>query len=240
MISAAKRGNILLTAVVAAVASVSGAGRAQAQGGFGGGGLGFGFWGGNLIPYVQQPGNYLNQVSLAQIARGPSSHPMSNGSHMYYAGNPNSYINHVRDNGFVDRYYPDRREPSYYGYSARPPAQRMTPTAGAAGRTRPMVPLPSFYNAQNQLIWPGDSPTAGDLKEKRGAFDKASLTVLDEAKQNGVASIASVTEARQKLLDYGRPALKYVREHETPRVADSFHIFLLSLYDSLAQAAGGL
>ena len=45
-----------------------------------------------------------------------------------------------------------------------------------------------------------------------------------------------MTEARQKLLDYGRPALKYVRTHETPRVADSFHGFLLMLYDSLAQA----
>jgi hypothetical protein len=46
-----------------------------------------------------------------------------------------------------------------------------------------------------------------------------------------------VAEARQKLLDYGRPALHYVKAHETPRVADSFHGFLLSLYDSLAQAA---
>ena len=46
-----------------------------------------------------------------------------------------------------------------------------------------------------------------------------------------------MTDARQKLLDYGRPALQYVRTHETARVADSFHGFLLMLYDSLAQAA---
>jgi hypothetical protein len=46
-----------------------------------------------------------------------------------------------------------------------------------------------------------------------------------------------VTDARQKLLDYGREALTYVRAHKTPRVADSFHGFLLSLYDSLEQAA---
>jgi hypothetical protein len=231
MISAAKRGNVLLSVVLAVVASVFGAGRAQAQWG---GGLGFGFYGGGLIPQVPQPGAFLNSVALAQMnhVRGPMQNNI-------YAGNPNSYLNRVRDNGFVDRYYPDRREPAYYGYSSRPPAQRTTPTSGAAAPTRPLVPLPSFYNAQNQLIWPGDAPTAGDLKEKRDAFDKSCLVVLGEIKQNGVASIASVTESRQKLLDYGRPALKYVREHETARVADSFHIFLRSLYDSLAQAAGG-
>ncbi len=80
-------------------------------------------------------------------------------------------------------------------------------------------------------------PTAGDLKQKREAVEKACHEVLEEGKQNGVASIASVTEARQKLLDYGRPGLQSVKAHETPRVADSFHGFLLMLYDSLAQAA---
>ncbi len=114
-----------------------------------------------------------------------------------------------------------------------------TPTTGTAARARPLVPLTSFFNAQNQLIWPADAPVAGDLKAKRDAFEQVCQKVLQEVKQNGVASIASVTEARQKLIEYGRPALKYVREHETPRVADAFHVFLLSLYDSLAQAAGG-
>ncbi len=129
------------------------------------------------------------------------------------------------------------RPPSYYGYAPRPRPQRATPTAATAGRAQPLVPLTSFYNDKGQLVWPGDAPTAGDLKEKREAFEKACRAVLDEVKKNGVASIASVTEARQKLLDYGRPALKYLRTHETPRVADSFHGFLLMLYDSLAQAA---
>ena len=77
---------------------------------------------------------------------------------------------------------------------------------------------------------------AGELNEKRESFDAASQTVLAETKKNGAASIATVTNARQKLLDYGRPALQYVRAHETPRIADTFHLFLLSLYESLAQA----
>lgn len=61
--------------------------------------------------------------------------------------------------------------------------------------------------------------------------------MLEESRLHGVASIATVTAARQKLLDYGRPALQDVRASATPRVADTFHLFLLSLYDSLAQAA---
>jgi hypothetical protein len=39
------------------------------------------------------------------------------------------------------------------------------------------------------------------------------------------------------LLDYGKPALHLLRSKSTVRVADAFHLFLLSLYESLAQAA---
>ena len=136
--------------------------------------------------------------------------PMQNN---VYANNPNSYINHVRDNGFVDRYYPDRirRGSPTPAMASRPRAQRTTPTAMTVAPSRPIVPLASFYNDKDQLVWPADAPTAGDLKEKRDAFDKACQAVLDEVKKNGVASIATVTEARQKLLEYGRPALQYVR-----------------------------
>ena len=239
MTSRAKRGTVLLTAFVAAMASFFIAGRAEAQMGMGGG-MGFGLYGGGFVPNIQQPGNYLNQVSIARMSHvhgPPGSNPYTSGSSPY-AGNPNAYFNHDRDNGFVDQYSPYRREPSYYPrYSPPARGQRMTPTAMTIVRSRPSVPLPSFYNAQHQLVWPGDAPTADSLKEKRAISDQTVLAVLDETKKNGVASIASVTEARQKLLDYGRPALQYVRTHETARVADSFHVFLLSLYDSLAQAA---
>lgn len=228
MFSAAGRGDILRAAVLAAAASAFGASRAEAQwGGFGG----IGFWGGGLVPMVEQPSTFVNQVALSQMnhVRGPINNQP-------YAGNPNAYYNHIRDNGFVDRYYPDRRDPAYYGYSSRPRARRTTPTAATAP-ARPIVPLATFFNDKGQFIWPGDAPTAGDFRQKRDAVDKACHAVRDEVKKTGVASIASVTEARQELLDYGRPALKELRARETPRVADGFHVFLLSLYDSLAQAA---
>jgi hypothetical protein len=216
----------LLAAVLAVAASSFGAGRAHAQWG----GMGIGFFGG-FGANVEQPGTFLNSVALSQMnhVRGPMQNNV-------YANNPNSYINRVRDNGFVDRYYPDRL-PSYSGSGYRPRPQRTTPTAATVARSRPLVPLSSFFNDKGQFVWQGDAPTAGDLKEKRDSFEKACRAVMDEVKKNGVASIATVTEARQKLLDYGRPGLKHIKEHETPRVADSFHMFLLSLYDSLAQAA---
>ena len=56
-------------------------------------------------------------------------------------------------------------------------------------------------------------------------------------KAGGPATLASVTDARSKLIAYGQPALKLVRDHSSPMIADTFHAFLLSLYDSLAAAA---
>ncbi len=215
--------------MIAAAASGLGTSSARAQ--WGGGGMGIGFFGG-FGANVEQPSTFLNSVALSQMnhVRGPIHNNV-------YAGNPNSYINHVRDNGFVNRYYPDRRDPAYYGYSSRPRPRSTPETTATSAPSRPNIPLASFYDDKGQLSWPSDSPLDGELKEKRAAFDKACTGALDELKKNGVASIASVTEARQKLLDYGRPALTLIKQKETPRVADGFHVFLLSLYDSLAQAA---
>jgi hypothetical protein len=234
MMSTAKRGNVKLMAFVAVLASGFGASRAEAQWGMGGG---FGFFGGGFGSNIQQPNTFLNQVAISQMGHNhgpPGSNPMTSGSNPY-AGNSNAYFNHVRDNGFVEQYNVYRREPAYYRSPAR--GRGATPIAMTVAQSKPIVPLTSFYNVQDQLVWPADAPSADSLKEKREVFNQSAKAVLDEIKKNGVASIATVTDARQKLLDYGRPSLKYVRTHETARIADSFHGFLLELYDSLAQAA---
>jgi hypothetical protein len=204
--------------------------RAEAQWGGGFGGFGWGFGGFSQVP---KPESFINSKAL--IDAGRNTHIPSRD---VYANNANSYINHIRDNGFVERYDVARREPSHYGY-AQSPAQSspgVTPTAMTVAQRMPSLPLASFYDAKGQIVWPADSPIAGDLKEKRSVFDQASQLALAETKKSGVASIATVTDARQKLLNYGRPALQYVRTQESPRVADGFHLFLLSLYESLAQA----
>ena len=58
--------------------------------------------------------------------------------------------------------------------------------------------------------------------------------MLELVEKHRSAPITTVTEARQKLLEYGQPALRLVRSVSTPRIAEGFHMFLLSLYDSLA------
>jgi len=97
--------------------------------------------------------------------------------------------------------------------------------------------LASFFDASLKLVWPKESPIDGDLKQKRDISDQASLVVLNETKRYQTATLSSVTEARQKLLDYGRPALQKIRSTNTAPIAESFHQFMLSLYESLAQAA---
>jgi hypothetical protein len=224
----ARTGSVKPAAAIVSIAVVllGVPGQASAQFGFGGGFGGFGY-GGFGFSSVPKPESFLYSKSLIDASR-----PVNAPSRDVYANNPNSFINHLRDNGFVDRYSVDRREIPQYRYAARPRARERE-----VAPQSPSIPLSSFYNAENKLVWPGDSPLAGDMKQKREISDEACSTVLSETKQNGVAALASVTDARQKLLEYGRPALAHVRAHETPRIADTFHMFLLSLYESLAQTA---
>ena len=111
------------------------------------------------------------------------------------------------------------------------------PAAATATVPRPVVPIGSFFNASRMLVWPSDAPVAGELIVKRDISDQACLDVSDLVDKHGSAPITTVTSTRQKLLDYGQPALQFMRTHTTPRVAETFHLFLLSLYESLAQAA---
>ena len=61
--------------------------------------------------------------------------------------------------------------------------------------------------------------------------------MLNQYESAGLARLSTVTEAREKLLDYGRPALDFVRQQTTPAMSDSFHVFLLSLYSNVGLAA---
>ena len=203
----------------------------------------FGFIGG--FNYVPSPGDFLNQHSLlnAGRARGPVSNNV-------YANNPNAFINRIRDNGFVPHAgIVDRRSPGYQASRLRPqslsqasnsqpqPApSSATATANAAVR-RPVVPIGSFFDASRMLVWPSDSPVEGGLITKRDTSDQACLVVSDLVDKHRSAPITTVTYARTRLLEYGQPALQFIRSHTTPRIAENFHQFLLSLYDSLAAAA---
>lgn len=145
-----------------------------------------------------------------------------------------------RDTTFFERYDPETRR-AMEDRVARRPSQPRRPTAPpaqvaaapAARPSRPAVALSSFFNARGELIWPQDAPTEGELKEKRERSDAAALAVLRETETGSRARIATVTEARDKLVDYGRPALELVREKASGAVEVAFNGFLLSLYDAL-------
>jgi hypothetical protein len=223
----------MLGSLVAMAVTLLGPSPARAQWGIVEG-LGWGFPGFYQAP---SPTNFLNQHAIQRSGGGAQSQL----SRSPYRNSPNSYFNRIRDNGFVPHYEVRRhQEPAYQ--------PRPTASLGTAGREdsgaspaaavpKPVLPLGSFFDASQRLVWPSDSPTGGDLKEKREASDQAILAVLEETKNQAAASITKVADARQKLLDYGRPALRDLRETSTSRIADTFHLFLLSLYDSLAQAA---
>lgn len=108
---------------------------------------------------------------------------------------------------------------------------------GGPTAPRPVLPLTSFVNDQNQVVWPADAPITGDLGPKRDQADAAISTAAEQFRAMSSATVSTVARARQELLNYGRPALQEIRQTSTARVADTFHLFLLSLYDSLAQAA---
>jgi len=192
-------------------------------------GMGWG-WGG--FGNVPSPSTYLNDHALVGAARGREGVP----TRTPYANNPNSFINKLRDPGFVSHTDVRRR---------RPPTYRPEPVASLGNRNQAKpqpaadaaTPLANFFSAARQLVWPSESPTHGDLQGKRDTSDLASLAVLDEKNQQGVASITIVATARERLIAYGQPALREIRTHSTAPIADAFHNFMLSLYESLAQAA---
>ncbi len=101
----------------------------------------------------------------------------------------------------------------------------------------PIRPLVQFFNGMGALVWPSNAPVQGLLQDKREATDQAAAVVLQQVQTRGHASVATATDARTKLLAYGHPALDYLRQHTSQAVTDAFEDFLLSLYDSLGDAA---
>jgi len=229
---------LLATIAVVLGAWLSGGSRAEAQ--WGGYGFGFGY---NQNAYSDV--NYLNSRSLINASAAAANRPQPLTAPRYES----------RDASFYDKYDLQTRE-SMINRVARNPAREMgtadptgvlaapppsRPSTTPAGPTPPAYPntvnLANYFNKDHQLIWPSASPISGDFGKKQTVADLAALAVLNEYDMKGLAQVSTVTDARQKLLDYGRPALQYVRDNSTPALADSFHVFLLSLYGNLGNAA---
>ena len=138
--------------------------------------------------------------------------------------------------------WPWRRESRGAGLPTE--RRRPPPETGSAGGqqpatppARPLVPLASFFDAARRLVWPADAPTHGDFAAKKSASDAKTLELLEELERKGYARISTAADARTMLLNYGQPALQFLRDTTTPRLSDAFHIFLMSLYDSIGQTS---
>ena len=236
----------LLATMALALSPCVRGGRAEAQYGigFGGGYGGFGF---GFQNNAYQDTQFLNSWSLQNAASAAANRPQPLTAPRFQ----------TRDDGFYDRYDLATRESMINrvarnpgremgtadrtGTINRPPSRPSTPAASSTPPAQPSPPatvnLAAFFNKDDQLVWPSVSPITGDFGKKQSTADLATLAVRNEYELRGLAQLSTVTDARQKLLDYGRPALQYVREQSTPALADSFHVFLLSLYGNIGNAA---
>ena len=175
-----RRFYLLVCVAATAIALEIGASRARADFGYG-----FGF---GAFNYTTNQGDFLNQRALSgqRAARPPSN--------SVYGNNPNSYLNRIRDNGFIPHYSPQSRwSPDYQPVRPRTPRVTQTSTnapeqpAVMPGVPRPVVPIGSFFNAARMLIWPTDAPVGGDLIVKRNVSDQACLEVADLVDKHGAA-----------------------------------------------------
>lgn len=190
---------------------------ARAQFGMGFGGMGF------FAPYVSPTQMVQDRRPITQNVGGPVSRPVE------------------KRNGYWD----NLREPLPAGYSFTPrrdirrgsravdtaSTQSVRPPAPMANRN-PKDSFLGFFGSNDLLVWPKDSPVEGDLSGKRAAVDSAMADLRKEIVSTKAPSVANVVNSRNELLNYGRPALAALREHQ-PTQADEFHAWLLGLYNAL-------
>jgi hypothetical protein len=189
--------------------------------------FGYGWWWGGYqtpssVTYLNQRAQ-LGQQAAAAARPQPLRAPVRTG----------------RDATFFERYDVGTRS-AIEERVARRPSRPATPTPAPASTTRPgrpIIALASFFNDYDQIVWPRDTPNEGELKDKRAISEAASLGVLKESRSRGVARIATVTDARNKLLDYGHPALDLLRSRATAGIVETVQNFLNSLYFALGDAA---
>lgn len=212
------------------------AGQAEAQFGFGG----FGGFGWGMYPYTPPSVNAINQ--RANIRSGMDQEALNRTS----LGTPDRFAYRREAVSMQQRYDVSSMRGMDVARAGRGTPMPSSPGNGGSRRpqqapeqavSRPALEITSFVNNQDQLVWPSDAPVSGDLIGKRDVADEAVHGVVEEYRAMNFARINTVANAREALIGYGQPALQYLRENSTARVADSFHLFLLSLYDSLAQAA---
>ena len=229
-----RRSPTLAAALFLAFLGLSG-GTARAQYGYG---YGYGFGGflnGGGAASDRAMHSYLNQQSLLQ---GQAA--LSKGEAQGYQGAGNPYFTQARDTSVGRNDVSTRRDSIYGGGSiyGGESTRRLANGPGDAAEPRPtQLPLESFFSPEGELVWSESAPDSGPYGSLQGEASTSASEVYRESKTQGYSPVAVVTDARAKLVAYGRPALAELRRTASRDNADRFHQFLMTLYDALGRAA---
>jgi hypothetical protein len=73
------------------------------------------------------------------------------------------------------------------------------------------VPITSLLAGDGAILWPSATPNDASVAAARKAAESAVRTVFEEHAKSGHASVRHVVEAKNKLVDFKRPALRELR-----------------------------
>jgi hypothetical protein len=112
--------------------------------------------------------------------------------------------------------------------------------ASTAEEDRGFKPLPmsQVVTTDGKVLWPSPAPVNGELGALRQAAEAAVREAAAEFRSGGRATIASVSEAKEQLYAYGRPALRDLNRESRPDAVTLLR-FLASLELILDAMAGG-
>ncbi|WZO99930.1 hypothetical protein EP7_001548 [Isosphaeraceae bacterium EP7] len=197
----------------------------------------------------QSPGDFLNDRALQNAATARTAQ-QGGGSGGVQLNSGNMYWNNLRDPAFVERYgaadraplsrrttTPLNRAPAVAAAAtpaARPAAAQ--PSTAATSIMAPAIVLDAYFDSMGRFRWPADAEIAEDLASKRQRAEAEVVAALREWQASRVTRLQTATTARQALLEFGQPTLQRLRETTSSQVAETFHVFLLGLYNGLEQA----
>jgi len=187
------------------------------------------FFGPAFAPYQSPTEMVQNRRPITQNVGGPDLRPTTDNSNMYW--------NRLR-------------EPVHVSYTTTPRSNLRTGNRGidsattarvkggtTTAKVKPRDHFRGFFNTDGILVWPADAPLEGELSGKRATVDTAMQQLKNDLTGTAPPPVSSIVNARNELLAYGRPALAYLRENR-PNRADSFHAWMLDLYNTLGDLAG--
>jgi hypothetical protein len=186
------------------------------------------FFGPAFAPFQSPTEMVQNRRPITQNVGGPvTTSPVR----------PNAYWNYLREP--VQNYSLTPRNDIRRGVRGIESAstRSQNTNTGKDLSTKPKSPKThflGFFDSNGRLVWPNDAPLEGELSGKRAIVDSTLTGLRAEAVSTHPITVSAVVSSRNDLLDYGRPALAHLREYQ-PNRSDSFHKWLLDLYNTLGQ-----